>query len=61
MVQATVNDISLWTVPNLRAFAKDTFMNVLYFMSPQHHDLILDIVLDFKKIDTIATPSIRNI
>jgi DDHD domain len=39
-----MNDISLRTIPNLRAFANDTLMDVLYFMSPQHHDLIIDIV-----------------
>jgi len=28
----------------MRAFANDTVLDVLYFMSPQHHDLIIDIV-----------------
>lgn len=42
--QTSMNDISLRTIPNMRAFANDTLMDVLYFMSPHHHDLIIDIV-----------------
>ena len=42
--QTSMNDISLRTIPNMRAFANDTLLDVLYFMSPQHHDLIIDIV-----------------
>jgi hypothetical protein len=41
---ATMNDISLRTIPQMRAFANDTLMDVLYFMSPAHHDIIIDIV-----------------
>jgi hypothetical protein len=41
---ATMNDISLRTIPQMRAFANDTLMDVLYFMSPNHHDTIIDIV-----------------
>ena len=39
-----MNDISLRTIPQMRAFANDTLMDVLYFMSPDHHDTIIDIV-----------------
>jgi DDHD domain len=41
---ATLNDISLRTIPNMRDFANDQLMDVLYFMSPKHHDCIMDIV-----------------
>jgi hypothetical protein len=41
---ATMNDVSLRTIPQMRAFANDTLMDVLYFMSPAHHDIIIDIV-----------------
>lgn len=37
---ATMNDISLRTIPQMRAFANDTLMDVLYFMSPTHHDIV---------------------
>lgn len=37
---ATMNDISLRTIPQMRAFANDTLMDVLYFMSPKHHDIV---------------------
>lgn len=37
-------DISLRTIPSMRDFANDTLMDVLYFMSPEHHDLIIDVV-----------------
>mmetsp|Transcript_8883 Transcript_8883/g.21716 ORF Transcript_8883/g.21716 Transcript_8883/m.21716 type:complete len:434 (+) Transcript_8883:1-1302(+) len=40
----SINDISLRTIPNLRSFANDTLMDILYFMSPAHHDIIIDIV-----------------
>jgi hypothetical protein len=43
--ETTINDISLRTIPNLRQFANDTLMDVLYFMSPEHHDMIIDIVV----------------
>jgi DDHD domain len=39
-----LKDISLRTIPNMREFANDTLMDVLYFMSPEHHDIIVDIV-----------------
>ena len=39
-----LKDISLRTIPNMREFANDTLMDVLYFMSPEHHDLIIDVV-----------------
>jgi DDHD domain len=39
-----VKDISLRTIPNMREFANDTLLDVLYFMSPEHHDVILGIV-----------------
>ena len=41
---ANVHDISLKTIPRLRSFANDTLLDVLYFMSPEHHDLLIDIV-----------------
>lgn len=40
-----IDDISLKTIPQLRQFANDTLMDVLYFMSPEHHDIIVDIVV----------------
>jgi len=43
--ETTIKDISLRTIPNLRQFANDTLMDVLYFMSPAHHDMIIDIVV----------------
>ena len=42
--ETTMNDISLRTIPQLRAFANDTLLDVLFFMSPAHHDTIIDIV-----------------
>jgi hypothetical protein len=39
-----INNISLRTIPNMRHFANDTLMDVLYFMSPEHHDMIVSIV-----------------
>ena len=41
----TIDDISLRTIPNLRSFANDTLMDILYFMSPEHHDVITNIVV----------------
>ncbi|KAL3921579.1 MAG: hypothetical protein SGILL_002674 [Bacillariaceae sp.] len=43
--ETSINDISLRTIPNLRQFANDTLMDVLYFQSPEHHDTIIDIVV----------------
>jgi len=40
----SVQDISLKTIPRLRSFANDTLLDVLYFMSPEHHDVLIDIV-----------------
>ena len=40
-----IGDISLRTIPQMRQFANDTLMDVLYFMSPEHHDIIIDIVV----------------
>ncbi len=42
----TIDDVSLRTIPQLRQFANDTLMDVLYFMSPEHHDIIVDIVVN---------------
>ena len=42
----TIDDISLRTIPQMRQFANDTLMDVLYFMSPEHHDMIIDIVVN---------------
>uniref|UniRef100_A0A6U3BE48 DDHD domain-containing protein n=1 Tax=Entomoneis paludosa TaxID=265537 RepID=A0A6U3BE48_9STRA len=39
-----LKDLTLPTIPNMREFANDTLMDVLYFMSPEHHDIIVDIV-----------------
>jgi hypothetical protein len=41
----TITDVSLRTIPQLRQFANDTLLDVLYFMSPEHHDIIIDIVV----------------
>ena len=43
-MQTNVSDISLKTIPHLRSFANDTLLDVLYFMSPQYHDILIDIV-----------------
>ena len=40
----TLKDVSLKTIPALRQFANDTMLDILYFMSPAHHDAIIDIV-----------------
>jgi hypothetical protein len=42
----TIDDISLRTIPQMRQFANDTLMDVLYFMSPEHHDIIIEIVVN---------------
>jgi hypothetical protein len=39
-----IEDISLKTIPNTREFANDTLMDVLFFMSPEHHQIIIDVV-----------------
>jgi DDHD domain len=38
-----MQDISLRTIPQMRTFANDTLFDVLYFMSAEHHDVIIDI------------------
>ena len=43
--KVTIDDISLRTIPNFRSFANDTLMDILYFASPEHHDIIIDIVV----------------
>lgn len=40
----TLKDVSLKTIPALRDFANNTMLDVLYFMSPSHHDAIIDLV-----------------
>lgn len=40
-----LGDISLKTIPQMRDFANDTLMDVLYFMSPQYHDAIVEVVV----------------
>ena len=39
-----IEDISLKTIPNMREFANDTLMDVLFFMNPEHHQIIVDVV-----------------
>ena len=41
----TINDVSLRTIPQMRQFANDSLMDILYFMSPEHHDMIIDLVV----------------
>eukprot|EP00934_Nitzschia_sp_Nitz4_P003032 Nitzschia sp. Nitz4//scaffold146_size56529//31852//35685//NITZ4_006578-RA/size56529-processed-gene-0.62-mRNA-1//-1//CDS//3329536641//3022//frame0 len=41
----TIDDISLRTIPQIRQFANDTLMDVLFFVSPEHHDVIVNIVV----------------
>jgi phospholipase DDHD2 len=48
-----MQDISLPTIPNMRDFANDTLMDVLYFMSPDHHDIMIDIVT--KEMNTVVS------
>ncbi|CAB9527338.1 SEC23-interacting protein [Seminavis robusta] len=38
-----MQDISLRTIPQMRTFANDTLMDVLFFMSAEHHDTIIQI------------------
>jgi len=40
----TLHDISLTTIPHMREFANDTMLDILFFMSPTHHDIMIDIV-----------------
>ena len=42
---AGLDDISLDTIPHLRSFANDAMLDTLYFMSDQHHDQIIDLVV----------------
>ena len=39
-----IEDISLKTIPNMREFANDTLMDVLFFMNPELHQIIVDVV-----------------
>ena len=39
-----LNDISLRTIGQMRDFVNDSLMDVLYFMSPEHHDVIVKLV-----------------
>ena len=41
---AGLNDIALQTIPHLRNFCNDAMLDVLYFMSPDHHDMIIELV-----------------
>jgi hypothetical protein len=43
-VNVMLSDISLRTIPQMREFANDTLMDVLYFMNPEHHDVIVKVV-----------------
>jgi hypothetical protein len=47
-----IKDVSLTTIPNMREFANDTLMDVLFFMSPEHHQIILDVVTDEMNLGT---------
>ena len=42
--QVLMQDITLKTIPNMRNFANNTLFDVLYFMSKEHHDVIVDLV-----------------
>lgn len=49
----TINDITLQTIPHLRNFANDTMLDILFFMSPHHHDMMVDIVIS--ELNTVYT------
>jgi hypothetical protein len=40
----SLRDVSLRTIPHLRAFANDTLLDVLYFLAPEYHDIMINIV-----------------
>mmetsp|Transcript_16248 Transcript_16248/g.33404 ORF Transcript_16248/g.33404 Transcript_16248/m.33404 type:complete len:471 (-) Transcript_16248:37-1449(-) len=42
---AGLNDISLNTIPHMRSFANDAMLDTLYFMSEQHHEIIINLVV----------------
>lgn len=42
--RAALADITLNTVPGYRALANDTLLDVLYFMEPTYHKLLIDVV-----------------
>ena len=42
--QVLMQDITLKTIPNMRNFANNTLFDVLYFMSKEHHNIIVDLV-----------------
>ena len=39
-----LGDISLSTIPGLRAFANEAMLDVLYFMSPEYHQIMVQLV-----------------
>jgi len=41
---ATLEDISLSTIPTMREFTNNTMLDILFFMSPNHHDEMVNIV-----------------
>lgn len=43
---ASLHDITLNTIPSMRALANDTLLDLMYFMSPEYHDLLIDIVTE---------------
>ena len=47
-----IEDISLKTIPNMREFANDTLMDVLFFMNPEHHQIIVDVVTNEMNLGT---------
>jgi hypothetical protein len=47
-----IEDISLKTIPNMREFANDTLMDVLFFMNPEHHQIIVDVVTSEMNLGT---------
>jgi hypothetical protein len=51
-----IEDISLKTIPNMREFANDTLMDVLFFMSPEHHQIIIDVVTHEMNLGTNEFP-----
>uniref|UniRef100_A0A7S1BIF4 DDHD domain-containing protein n=1 Tax=Corethron hystrix TaxID=216773 RepID=A0A7S1BIF4_9STRA len=40
-----LDDISLDTIPHLRAFTNDTMLDILYFMAPEHHRIMIEVVV----------------
>uniref|UniRef100_A0A7S2PMJ7 DDHD domain-containing protein n=1 Tax=Leptocylindrus danicus TaxID=163516 RepID=A0A7S2PMJ7_9STRA len=50
---ASLHDITLNTIPSMRALANDTLLDVMYFMSPEYHDLLIDIVTE--ELNTVVS------